>query len=509
MSLKLLLIILIGAFLRFYCLDWGEGFFFHPDEYHISAAVERLSFPNQMNPEFFSYGSATIYLIYFTKLILAASRYSLDAILVGRFYSALFSTLTIILIYLICCELFNKRSALLAAGLTATLPGLIQQAHFATPESNLIFWLFLFLYLGILHQKTKKLKFLYGAAVSFGFALATKITALLWLPILLLFVLTKPFRLIEKGLVSLFLAGFVFFCAFPYSLLDYSSFRHSLNYEVGVGRGLPIVFYTRQFINTLPVLFQFQKILPYALGPAVLILGTLGFFSILKDRRLRLITAAFLLLFLPNAFLFAKWTRFIAPSFLFFAIFTTYLLSQIKSKILLVIGHWSLVINFFWALMFFSIYLRPDIRVATTEWLNNRLAPKTTILTESGNMLEVPLTGNLNKVGFDFYHLDERVSLQQQLPELLAQADYFIVQSRRMFANHQRLPNEFPLTSRFYDLLFSDQLGFKKIQEFNSYPLIPDEAAEETWSVFDHPVIRIYQKTQFFTKNDYQNLLQI
>jgi len=43
------------------------------------------------------------------------------------------------------------------------------------------------------------------------------------------------------------------------------------------------------------------------------------------------------------------------------------------------------------------------------------------------------------------------------------------------------------------------------VAEFNSYPKItlfgktfiefPDENAEETWSVFDHPVIRIYKKS--------------
>ena len=68
----LLGILFLGAVLRFYKLDWGEGNFFHPDEYHIAGAVSRLSFPSQMNPHLFTYGSFTVYLIYFTRLILAA-----------------------------------------------------------------------------------------------------------------------------------------------------------------------------------------------------------------------------------------------------------------------------------------------------------------------------------------------------------------------------------------------------------------------------------------------------
>src|SRR3989338_3782618 len=65
--LFLISIITIGAFLRFYKLDWGEGLFPHPDEYHIIASVAQLSFPDQMHPNFFSYGTVVIYLIYFTQ----------------------------------------------------------------------------------------------------------------------------------------------------------------------------------------------------------------------------------------------------------------------------------------------------------------------------------------------------------------------------------------------------------------------------------------------------------
>ena len=61
--LTILGVIILGAFLRFYKLDWGQGLFTHPDEYHIVSSVAQLSFPNQMNPHFFSYGTVTIYLI--------------------------------------------------------------------------------------------------------------------------------------------------------------------------------------------------------------------------------------------------------------------------------------------------------------------------------------------------------------------------------------------------------------------------------------------------------------
>jgi len=156
--------------------------------------------------------------------------------------------------------------------------------------------------------------------------------------------------------------------------------------------------------------------------------------------------------------------------------------------------------------------------VAATDWTKTNLPAAATIFTEQGNMIEAPMGGNFKKLSLDFYGLEENPEIRQLVPEYLAQADYFIVQSRRLFTNHQRLPALYPQTARFYDLLFSGALGFEKIKKFNSFPKleignlkleIRDEIAEETWSVFDHPVIRIYQKMIPLSKQDYEQILKI
>ena len=249
----LVAVLLTGAFLRFHKLDWGENHFLHPDEYHIAGAVERLSFPTQMNPDLFSYGSLTVYLIFFTKLLTKTFTNSTlipNAFLVGRFYSALFSTLTILVVYHLSSQLFKKNYfALITAFLVATCPGLIQQAHFTTPESFLIFWLFFCLFWGIKWLETKKNVFLYLAAGSLGLALGTKIVALTFLPILLLIPLTtisskwfkKPRNLL-KNLIQLFavpllLVGLAFFLSFPYAFIKWDGFRHSINWETGLALG--------------------------------------------------------------------------------------------------------------------------------------------------------------------------------------------------------------------------------------------------------------------------------
>ncbi|OGM27686.1 hypothetical protein A3D00_00320 [Candidatus Woesebacteria bacterium RIFCSPHIGHO2_02_FULL_38_9] len=528
----ILLIILLGAFLRFYKLDWGEGYFFHPDEYHIVAAVDRLHFPNQMNPHLFSYGSFIVNLIYFTKLFLSSLNpkfLSLNSFLVGRFYSAFFSTLTVWVVFLISQKVFkNNKYALTSALIIATTPGLIQQAHFTTPESTLIFWLFLFIYFSLMWIGDKKERFLYLSAICLGVAIGTKVTALTLAPLLVLISLQGFKKKIKKTFISIFLAAASFLVVFPYSILDWKSFKATTIYELGLAQGKQIVFYTRQFINTRPVIFQIEKIFPYTLGPLILFVGISGFilsvyltFKKLKkiDKKILLIIFAFLSYSVPNFFLFAKWTRFLSPTFPFFAIFSVYFLQWFSNKFneklftLLLLYSFTLV-HIVWTLMFFSIYLKHDVRITATSWINQNLPKNSFILTESRNMLEVPLLGSYTKIPYEFYDIDDNSLLEKNLPSLLVKSDYFIIQSRRLFVNHLRFPFLYPRISNFYSLLFSGKLGFTEIREFNSYPklgrfIVPDEFAEETWSVFDHPVIRIYKKINNIKLEDYEKLLKI
>ncbi len=61
--------------------------------------------------------------------------------------------------------------------------------------------------------------------------------------------------------------------------------------------------------------------------------------------------------------------------------------------------------------------------------------------------------------------------------------------------------NVYPVTSRYYRLLWSGQLGFKMIGEFHNFPKLlglefPDDMAEETFSVYDHPRVYFFKKVE-------------
>ena len=331
-KMYLLLVFFLAFYLRFYKLDWGDGFFFHPDERNIAAAVSRLRFPQEMNPKFFAYGGLPIYLYYGIGIVL--NRFTnggltvsfTSAILIGRFISALFSVATCFLIYKIAKKVFNRLTALIALLLVTTTVGLIQIAHFMTTEAALAFFLTLIIWLSLEFLEKNRLKDRLILGLVLGLALATKITALFFIvPIIAaLFFQKTILRKKLAGVLQIFLLAIIIaFALNPFYILDFSGLQSSLRYEIGVGRGKPIVFYTWQFLNTRPFIFQAQKVFPYVLGWPLFIAAAVGFFYSLasadrKNKNYIVLTIGFLAYLIPNLILFAKWCRFLAPIFPFF-----------------------------------------------------------------------------------------------------------------------------------------------------------------------------------------------
>jgi hypothetical protein len=138
-----------------------------------------------------------------------------------------------------------------------------------------------------------------------------------------------------------------FFLSSPYILLDLKEFIGSMNYEGPVANGSLLVFYTQQFIDTIPVVYQFTKVFPYILGTEITILSILGLIAILFRLVKSLFTRKFseshivLLLIigitLPYAIfhfsLYVKWTRYMIPLIPFMLIMAMYLLAIFNNVI--------------------------------------------------------------------------------------------------------------------------------------------------------------------------------
>lgn len=493
-------------FTRVYGFDWGLPFSFHPDENNMALAVTRLS-DSQLDPKFYAYGQFPLFLAYFTSRLTGVPSTFTSAALILRLYSALWSIIAGVILYHLVDLLLPRPGARLSLPFYTFHPGLIQLAHFGTTESLLIlvFVANLYLSLRIIRRPTPFHLFL--VAILSGIGLASKISALVFLfPVYLALVHTlvtsrHRLKIVFLGLWCLLITLTTYFVLSPQNYLNRSEFFDSMRYETGVATGAIKVFYTSQFLHTRAYLFQVIKIFPYVSGIPQFVLGLAGLIFLLfsfKRSRYRLgwfiVLSSCLVYFLYFGQLYTKWTRFMSPLFILFPILSALLAITIKNRALRISVFFLCLIP---GLSFFQLYLRPDIRLTTSQWLNQNLPPQAKILSEGGNVVDIPVINehDFKVTNFDFFTLEEREQSNSELQQLISTADYILVPSRRVYKN--RSTPEFPLTSQYYQDLLTGKSGFVLIATFSPQLdlWLDNEDAEETWTVFDHPTIRLYQRT--------------
>ncbi|HAP37644.1 hypothetical protein A2410_02895 [Candidatus Shapirobacteria bacterium RIFOXYC1_FULL_38_24] len=521
----LILLLVLAVITRFSKLNWGNNLTFHPDENNMASAVSALSWTD-LNPNFFAYGQFPLYLAFITIQFLKLFNFNLVidnfllSVLILRFWSALFSFFSVILVYLIGIQFLNRLQTFLFTIFFTFLPGLIQLSHFGTTESLLICCFLAQIYLAQIYLKNQNTKTIFLSAIISGLAISSKITALFFiLPILIsILIKTTSIKKLPKYIFHLtfflFLTSLIFLTTSPFNLLNFPDFISSIQYETSVATGKLPVFYTSQFIGTTPFLFQIKSIFPYISGIPLFIFSIFGLvfffkkypkFKITQKQQLAVILIPSLIYLIYSSQLYVKWTRFMSPIFFLIPLFATYFISQIKNqKIQIILSTISLLPG----LLFFTMYLRPDIRLSASAWVNQNLPANSVIFSEAGNVINFPYKNqNFQITNFDFYNLDTDPDLISQLPLLISNSDYIIVPSRRIFKNQNN--SRFPYSQKYYQSLFSGQLGFQPLKIFtpSSDFLLNGENAEETWTVFDHPTIRIYQNINHFSSDQIQNIL--
>lgn len=95
---------------------------------------------------------------------------------------------------------------------------------------------------------------------------------------------------------------------------------------------------------------------------------------------------------------------------------------------------------------------------------------------------------------------------------MIPQADYIAISSKKLwYTLTDETPefrphgfNAYPVTSRYYRALWAGLLGYKMLHEFHNFPSLlgwahPDDMAEESFSVYDHPRVYIFKKVEQVT----------
>ncbi len=537
-KLVLAFILIYGIVLRFYNLNWGAPFFFHPDERNIASSVSQLLFPQNLNPHFFAYGTFPIYVNYFTGVL--SNFFSLkfislfsvsfgQAIIIGRFYSAAFSVLCIFLIHKI-FTLITKRSSPLLIIVLTTSVGFIQFAHFATFEMWLSLFSTLLLYSLLRYFQTLNKRDLILTAASLGLLISIKISSLIFLPItlfLILFIdLTKRennkkniINPLKNFLFIILLSSLFYILTSPFTLIDKGSFISSINYESSVARGALPVFYTGSFYNTIPILFQFLFIFPFLLNPllTIIFIPALVFFFAETIRTKKpyyfLLLVFFLAQFLSQAFLFAKWTRYMVSTlpFIYLIIFialndfSSFIRKEFKSySLVLTAGIFTIAtVSFLYSFAFFTtVFLKPDSRIEALNFAKQNIPSNSKVLSEVYDLGIVPFNSTLPNITlFNFYDLDSFPNKQVELSEILNTVDYIILPSQRILQARITNPDKFPVGNNFYANILSNKRNYKLIYTTPCdilckiiYMGDPIFNTEVTANVFDKPTVFIYKK---------------
>lgn len=539
-------VLFFAIIFRLYNINWGSPFYFHPDERNIASAVSQLSFPSQMNPHFFAYGTLPIYLTYFLGIVwnfvarVNSFYVSFEkSILILRFISFFLSSLSLLLLYKVGSEIGGKKVGLFSMALAAFSVGFIQFAHFGTFETILSFLSLLSLYLLLKFIQKPIISLVVYSAIVFGALVGTKVTSITLLPIILAAIFDSVIKkriTIKKSILYFFSFGLIsiiiFFATNPFTLFDFNSFIGEIRYESAVATGSLQVFYTGEFLRTIPVLFQLLYVFPFLLNPLVEILFLVAFiFLLIKDRNnyIKLTLLFFSLEFIPQAFLFAKWTRYMLPTLPFIYLIIAYFIVKYTKRDLafhlggvrlkLSFGYLVILVSFLFSFAFVkTVYINKDTRIEASMWMKTYVKNNEQILSESYDLGIVPFNQFFSNIElFNFYDLDapntsgdvrlnsrsHDSSEMNKLERKLQKADYLILPSQRILKNRIANPADFPVGNKFYSDLISNKLSYKKIYEtpcdiLCKITYLGDSVfnIEETASVFDRPIVYIFKKNE-------------
>ncbi len=500
---------------------------------------------------------------------------------VGRLFSALADLGTVALVYLIARRLYGKAVGLLAAALAALAAFSIQQAHFFTVDSMSAFFTTLTAYFSVRAGQAKTsggpswLDFgLAGLAT--GLATACKISAIWaalfvvlagiwwWLQSIhsqshrslfspLLFLLP---RLLLAGLLSLVAfriaqpyafegPGFLGIGLSPEWLERLGQIAAEQSGKVNMPPG-------QQWTDRAPLLFPWINMVVWGMGLPLGLTAWAGWalvgYKLWRGDRTHLVLWVWAtLFFLYQSTRWVKAMRYFLTLYPLFVIFAAYLLVRLTRRSI----RWRRYAGLFaaaivvstavWAGAVFSIYLRPNTRVAASRWIYANIPSGVTVANEHWDWgLPLPVDGHNPFAGM--YTGVEMTNYDEDTPEKLAQlldrldkTDYIFLASNRLYASISRLPARYPVTTAYYRALFAGDLGFELVADFTSHPAIgpfqfPDQEtpyplmkatyvhqrqpikvplppAEEAFSVYDHPRVLIFRKTPDYDRERVQALL--
>ncbi len=477
--------------------------------------------------------------------------------IVGRALSALSDTGTVFLVAWIARRFWGDRAGLLAGFLIAFTMLHVQSAHFYTVDAMSVFFATATFVTVVKGWDRKSITWFAVAGVMAGLAGASKPNYLIALGFFALPVLEtvrlhgidglfpSQRRRIFPVIPAVLVAGIVAFWTFrlgqPYAFAGPHVWDVRLNpqwtadlrYWQTAQSGLIDIKSSVQWVGRTPILYIVQNMVAWGMGPplgiAALAALAIGTWRIVRAPRwpswwmLGMLgwSIAQLVLYGTNM---AQAQRYLLPIYPFLIAMAAGLLVETADKVRAtnvprrygatgLVGTALIAVTMlytaFYGIAFDSLFVRPLSRVQASEWIYENVPPGSSITSEYwDDALPIALEGKdpwaYNGIVLDLYGYEgpDNTKLSRIIGQLNA-ADYIVLSSNRIIGSVPRQPDRYPMATHYYEMLLNGDLGFELVAEFSQTPELlgvrfDDTNAEETITVYEHPYVRIFRKTDAF-----------
>jgi len=529
--LWLVAIVLCAVAVRLTHIEWDANHFFHPDERAVAFAVQRLSFhPLRLDPDFFAYGSLPIYLAKITSSavgLIDPWGASYDGIIInGRRLSAVIGALTVLLLILLGRRLYDQSVGLLAGALLAACAMHLQNSRFMTVDVTLTFVVLLALFALVRVATEGRLFQFVLAGIAIGLATATKFSAMpLFLPLGIAALhrvrVERRFAPVAaRCALAVMAAVLAFAVAEPYGIIRFPRFYHDILEQSHMVRNAGVFPYTTQYMGTPKYWYDLWQLVIWGMAPP---LGLVAVWATAtrvpaawRERRIEewILLSWVVPFLLITGWFEVKFPRYLLPIYPLMILWAAaWLVRKYRSGTLFGRVAAPVVVagTLAAAAAFVAIYTRPFTEVTASEWVYRHIPSGSKILTEDwdeGFPLPLPIPEGqavrYRVVPFGYYEPDSPSKIQR-LSQELASADYIVFQTKRLYgAITQGAPyagEKFKLTNNYFYELFAGDLGYTLEEEIASRPALfgfefPDELADESLTVYDHPKVLILRNTE-------------
>lgn len=520
---------------------------------HLPSTIGTFfSSQSSLNPHFFAYGNFPMYLLALNGWVLGHLLPFLatyDGILyVGRGLSALFDLGTVCLLYFLGRKLHSQMAGILASFFytISLLP--IQLSHFYAVDTVLTFFTTLFLFLALRFYEHPTLKKVVSVGVVFGLAFATKISAVVLAAPFALALIVDDFLLgaktirrrthLKAHLIRFFPTFLIFLAVFsaaavvtviltqPYILIDKTEFLAQTQQQSAMTKDAFVFPYTLQYVGIVHYVYELRNLIFFGQGTLLTLLEFLGigyvlFVIVTKEKQQKWAQETILMVFLIMYFAIVGnfavgFMRYLLPLYpilcLFAALFSERILMTLRSYSVFLFSFITIIFTLsllLFPLTFLHIYTVPNTRVEATTWILKHIPKGKTLAIEHWDDA-LPLVGQSNYPTLTLPLYDPDTAEKWQfIKQSLAHSDYIIIASMRLMEPLERLTNCrilpngycYPLTAAYYKKLTNGKLGFRQVADFTVSPTvpllnlpIPDQSADESFTVYDHPHVLIFEK---------------